>query len=48
MEKIANILTKIREKNPIVFHITNLVTINDCANITLSVGGISIDELLQR
>lgn len=39
MQKIADILTKIREKSPVVFHITNLVTINDCANITLSVGG---------
>lgn len=32
------ILSKIKNKNPIVFHITNTVTINDCANITLSVG----------
>ncbi len=38
MQKIANILKQIKSKNPIVFHITNLVTINDCANITLSVG----------
>lgn len=38
MQEIGNIITKIKKKNPIVFHITNLVTINDCANITLSVG----------
>ncbi|MDP0489402.1 MAG: hydroxyethylthiazole kinase [Fusobacterium sp. JB019] len=38
-EKIlGNIITKIREKQPIVFHITNMVTINDCANITLALG----------
>lgn len=38
MEKIADLLNKIKEKNPVIFHITNSVTINDCANITLSVG----------
>ncbi len=38
MQKITDILNQIKSKNPIVFHITNLVTINDCANITLSVG----------
>lgn len=38
-EKIlGDIITKIREKQPIVFHITNMVTINDCANITLALG----------
>ncbi|MGO2119042.1 MAG: hydroxyethylthiazole kinase [Fusobacterium sp.] len=35
---LGNIIEKIREKNPIIFHITNLVTINDCANITLALG----------
>lgn len=35
---LGNVITKIREKNPIVFHITNMVTINDCANITLALG----------
>lgn len=34
----GDIVTKIREKQPIVFHITNMVTINDCANITLALG----------
>ncbi len=38
MQKITEVLNQIKSKNPIVFHITNLVTINDCANITLSVG----------
>lgn len=32
------VVDKIREKQPLVFHITNTVTINDCANITLAVG----------
>lgn len=35
----AEILNIVREKNPVVFHITNSVTINDCANITLALGG---------
>ena len=37
-EQLGNVITKIREKQPIVFQITNTVTINDCANITLAVG----------
>lgn len=36
---LENLITQIREKQPIVFHITNMVTINDCANITLAMGG---------
>ena len=35
----AEILNIVREKNPVVFYITNSVTINDCANITLALGG---------
>lgn len=37
-EQLGNVISKIREKQPIVFHITNTVTINDCANITLAIG----------
>ncbi len=37
-EQLGNVITSIKEKQPIVFHITNTVTINDCANITLAVG----------
>lgn len=38
-ELFGDIIEIIREKNPLVFHITNTVTINDCANITLAMGG---------
>jgi hydroxyethylthiazole kinase len=31
-------LNEIRQKKPLVHHITNYVTVNDCANITLCVG----------
>lgn len=37
-EKIAELLSKVREKSPLVHHITNYVTVNDCANITLAAG----------
>ena len=33
-----NLLSKVREINPLVLHYTNEVTINDCANITLALG----------
>ena len=29
---------KVRQVNPLVHHITNYVTVNDCANVTLAVG----------
>jgi hydroxyethylthiazole kinase len=32
------ILDQVREKHPLVHHITNYVTVNDCANITLAIG----------
>lgn len=37
-EQLGNVITNIREKKPIVFQITNTVTINDCANVTLAIG----------
>lgn len=35
----ARLLSRVREVRPLVHHITNYVTVNDCANVTLSVGG---------
>lgn len=37
-EQLGTVIKNIREKQPIIFHITNTVTINDCANITLAAG----------
>lgn len=34
----SDLIRIIREKKPLVHHITNYVTVNDCANITLAVG----------
>ncbi|MCE5296255.1 MAG: hydroxyethylthiazole kinase [Euryarchaeota archaeon] len=35
----AEALRSVREKRPLVHHITNYVTVNDCANATLCIGG---------
>jgi hydroxyethylthiazole kinase len=35
----ARLMTLVMEKRPLVLHITNYVTVNDCANITLCAGG---------
>ncbi|MFA6673209.1 MAG: hydroxyethylthiazole kinase, partial [Methanoculleus sp.] len=34
----ADLLAAVREQRPLVHHITNSVTINDCANITICAG----------
>lgn len=38
LEQAAAIIAKIRAEKPLVHHITNYVTVNDCANITLGIG----------
>jgi len=38
LNKIGAALQAVRNKKPLVHHITNYVTVNDCANITLSIG----------
>jgi len=38
-QQIADLFSLVREKRPLVHHITNYVTVNDCANITLCAGG---------
>ena len=37
-QTIADLLVLVRQKRPLVHHITNYVTVNDCANITLCIG----------
>lgn len=36
--KVIDLLAKLRAEKPLVHHITNYVTVNDCANITLAIG----------
>lgn len=38
IEQIGQILTRIRAQKPLIHHITNYVTVNDCANVTLAIG----------
>jgi hydroxyethylthiazole kinase len=35
----TDLFARVRENRPLVHHITNYVTVNDCANITLCAGG---------
>lgn len=37
-KKVSELLCSLKTKNPLVHHITNYVTVNDCANITLAIG----------
>lgn len=36
---LSELLARVRKNRPLVHHITNYVTINDCANITICAGG---------
>ncbi|MDR3590749.1 MAG: hydroxyethylthiazole kinase [Negativicutes bacterium] len=38
LQQAAETLARVRAKNPLVHHLTNYVTANDCANMTLAVG----------
>lgn len=37
-EEVIDLYSMIRERNPLIHQITNAVTVNDCANVTLAVG----------
>lgn len=39
---ISDCLEKIRQKKPLIYHITNWVTIYDCANITRAIGALPV------
>lgn len=38
LTKIGQLFEQVRYKQPLIHHLTNQVTINDCANITLAIG----------
>ncbi len=38
VEQIGKMLKQVHDGNPLVHHITNYVTVNDCANIVLAIG----------
>ena len=35
-------LERVRTSKPLIHHLTNYVTVNDCANITLQIGGLPV------
>jgi hydroxyethylthiazole kinase len=37
-KKFSDILAEVRKKHPLIHHITNYVTVNDCANVTICTG----------
>lgn len=37
-DHIKELFSKVKQRRPLVHHITNQVTINDCANVTLAIG----------
>ena len=39
IDRVVEALVSVRQKKPLVHHITNYVTVNDCANICLAIGG---------
>jgi len=41
-DRIAEALSRIREEKPLIHHITNLVVMNDTANVTLHVGALPV------
>ncbi|MDO9324548.1 MAG: hydroxyethylthiazole kinase [Methanoregula sp.] len=41
-ELYADLFRQVRKNHPLVHHITNYVTVNDCANITICAGGAPI------
>lgn len=45
--EIGSMIDKTRQINPLIHHITNYVTVNDCANITLAIGAspVMADEI---
>lgn len=48
-ETLAAALSAVKEKSPLVHHLTNYVTVNDCANITIAIGAspVMADELTE-
>lgn len=42
MDKIYQVLEKVRNQSPVVYHITNWVTSSDCANIVKAFGGFPV------
>jgi hydroxyethylthiazole kinase len=42
LSKVTEVIAKVRSKRPLVHHITNFVSMNACANITLCIGALPV------
>ena len=42
MFKCSLLLQKVREKTPLIHHLTNFVTMGDCADVTMSIGALPV------
>ncbi len=38
VSSLAPLITRLRQRRPLIHHITNMVVMNDTANITLAIG----------
>jgi hydroxyethylthiazole kinase len=38
LQTLANLISAIRATRPLIHHMTNAMTVNDCANVTLLIG----------
>ena len=43
---VGTLFQNVRDKKPLVHNITNYVTVNDCANITLAIGASPIMAMI--
>ena len=49
LKEISQLIGNVKDKKPLVHHITNYVTVNDCANMVLAIGGspVMADDLAE-
>ncbi len=49
LKEVSELVGIVKEKKPLVHHITNYVTVNDCANMVLAIGGspVMADDLAE-
>lgn len=49
INEVSQLVGSVKEKKPLVHHITNYVTVNDCANMVLALGGspVMADDLAE-
>ena len=38
LEQVSSCIDRIRTRKPLIHHISNYISLNDCANVTLAIG----------